>query len=324
MFWFMVLLGSTYVLLKTLVRITASLVFTEFIVAFILMGVIFSLPQLSVGVYSALEQSTSLALGSVIGSNIVDLTLIIGVIVLLTRGIKVESEEIISNAAYMYALVILPMALMLIDLPLTGKATLSQFDGCILILAFFLYVLKQMRVTKEYVREFVCDVSTTEFITNVIVVLLGLPLLFISAYFVVDHGVLLSAELLLPLMLIGLFMVSFGTSLPKLNIESRLVLTGHKEMALAGLIGSVVTNSTLVLGLTALIYPIQPAGSDFFLFLTSGFFMLIAAFLFLMFIDSEKSISWQEALSLIFLYISFVIVEFIIESLQHSALYLRI
>lgn len=318
LFWCIVLAFSAHVLIKALTKIASFLALTEFVVGFIIMGVATSLPELSVGIRSALEKNTALALGTVIGSNIINLTLVIGVVTLLARGIRVESGRIRFNTLYMFIIAALPLVLMIIDLPLSGQVMISRFDGCILLSVFFLYILKQIQERKKYIKEFVHEVSVTDFtdfIINIILFLLGLSLLFISADFVVNYGTLLSAELLLPSILIGLFMVSFGTSLPELTLESRMVLTGHREMALGDLIGSVVANSTLVLGFTALICPIR---ADFLLLVTSGFFMLLVAFLFITFIESEKAISWQEGLSLILLYIFFVIIEFIIESLQRS------
>ena len=318
LFWCIVLAFSAHVLIKALTKIASFLAFTEFVVCFIIMGVATSLPELSVGIGSALKENTALALGTVIGSNIINLTLVVGVVALLIRGIRVESKTIRSDAIYMFIIAALPLALMLIDLLFTEKVMISRFDGCILLFVFFLYILKQIQKRKEYIQKFVHDVSITDFtdfIISIILSLLGLSLLFISTDFVVNYGTLLSAELILPSILIGLFMVSFGTSLPELSLELRMILTGRREMALGNLIGSVVANSTLVLGFTALIYPIR---ADFLLLITSGFFMLLVAFLFMTFIESERTISWQEGLSLILLYILFVIIEFIIESLRHS------
>lgn len=307
---------SAHILVNALSRIASFIGLREFVVGFIIMGVATSLPELSVGIGSAFKENTALALGTVIGSNIIDLTLIIGVVTLLAQGIRVESKAIRSDAVYMFIIAALPLALMVVDLLSTEEMMISRFDGYMLLSVFFLYIMIQIKKRKGEVKEFKIGVSINQFITSIILFVMGLALLFISADFVVNYGTLLSAELLLPPILIGLFIVSFGTSLPELTLESRMVLSGHREMALGDLIGSVVANSTLVLGATALIYPIQ---ANFLLPITSGFFMLLVAFLFIIFIESERTISWQEGLFLIFLYVFFVIIEFTIESLQRQS-----
>jgi len=112
---------------------------------------------------------------------------------------------------------------------------------------------------------------------------------------------------MVPSILIGLFMISIGTTLPELTFESRAVLSKHRYMALGDLIGSVVVNSTLVLGVTSII---QPIVADFLLFLSSASFMIVISFLFMTFVESEKKITIQEGLALILLYTLFIVVIF--------------
>jgi len=88
-------------------------------------------------------------------------------------------------------------------------------------------------------------------------------------------------------------------------------------MAFGDIIGSVVANNTLVLGVVALVSPV-PIQSDMFLFLISAFFMVVVAFLFTTFVEVEKHILWQEGVALIMLYILFVIVVLNVRMLEIS------
>jgi cation:H+ antiporter len=123
----------------------------------------------------------------------------------------------------------------------------------------------------------------------------------------VTNGGKMAEYLGVPPILIGLFLISIGTTMPELIFEMKAVVSNHQNMALGDLIGSVITNSTLVLGLTAIIFPIQ--AGDFLVYMTSTFFMLTVAFLFMTFIEAERHILWQEGVGLILLYVLFVIVE---------------
>ena len=115
---------------------------------------------------------------------------------------------------------------------------------------------------------------------------------------------------MLPPILIGLFMIAIGTSLPELVIGISTALKGYKQMAVGNIIGSNIANATLILGVTSFIYPIT---SNFLLFITSGVYMVLTAFIFATFIRSGSKLDWEEGLSLILLYTFFIILEFYIK-----------
>ncbi|OYT39748.1 MAG: hypothetical protein B6U86_04970 [Candidatus Altiarchaeales archaeon ex4484_43] len=254
-----VLVKSAETLVGSLSRIASYFKVTEFVVGFMIMAFATSIPELFTGISSAMESTvespkTSLAIGNVIGANIIDLTLVIGIAAILRRNIKVETKAVRTDAV----------------------------QG--------------------------------EFHKNLILFVISISLLFISAHFLIEYAHALALELGVPDILIGLLMISLGTTLPELTFETKAVLSEHQYMALGDLIGSVIANSTLVLGLTAIIFPIQT--TDFVLFMTSAFFMLTIAFLFITFIEAEKHITWQEGIALIFLYILYMIVVLTIRSLE--------
>jgi cation:H+ antiporter len=109
-----------------------------------------------------------------------------------------------------------------------------------------------------------------------------------------------------------LFLISFGTTLPELAFGVNAVLKGHKGMALGNIYGTIIVNATLVLGLSAVIYPIT---SDFLLFLVSAVFLIVLAFLSWTFLESDHKLSVQEGVALILFYLLFVIVELTIKGI---------
>ena len=109
--------------------------------------------------------------------------------------------------------------------------------------------------------------------------------------------------------LIGLFLLSIATTLPELSFGIIASNLKHKEMAIGDQIGSVVTNTALILGLVAIIYPIK---AEFMPFLTSSIFMFIAGFIFIAFAKTGKKLEKIEGISLILLYVLFIIIEFFI------------
>jgi len=300
----LVLVFSGTMLVKTLTKIAIYLRLSEFVIGFILMGLATSMPELFVGVSSALAGNGAFGLGNVIGSNILNITLIGGIIVLLGGGIRIESKKTKKDALYMFFIALLPVILMWIG------HSLSRIDAFLLLGAFLLYTKKLLRERKEFTKEPKEREKRWEPIINTFLFVISIVLLFFSSKYIITYASLLSIDLSLPPILIGLFLISVGTTLPELVFESRAVQMNHSEMALGNLMGSVIVRSTLVLCTTALISPIT---AHFSLFLSSGFFMVVVAFIFATFVESGNRLYFKEGISLIMLYVFFVILEFIIK-----------
>ncbi|MBS1267200.1 MAG: Sodium/calcium exchanger MaX1 [Candidatus Woesearchaeota archaeon] len=299
-----VLVKSSSLLVRALSKISAFVGLNEFAIGFIIMAISTSLPELFVGITSGIENNSALALGNVIGSNILDLTIVIGIVTLLARGIKIKSKLIKKDIFYMLGMVILPILLMIDE-------KLGRIDGVILLGVFGLYIWQMLKQERRFSKK-MNEVKKIEAVRWLVVAVISIIVLMISADFVVEFGTKISIELFLPPILVGIFIVSFGTSLPELIFESKAVLEKHEELAIGDLIGSVISNSTLVLGVTALISPIK---ANFILFFSGALFMVLISFIFMTFAESEKGISWKEGISLILLYVFFVIIEAYIKSI---------
>ena len=300
----LVLVVSGGFLVRLIVKIASYLRLSEFIAAFVIMAFSTSIPELFVGISSAISGNPALALGTVIGSNIADLTLVIGIAALLGRGIKSKNPLIKKNSLFMFLIALVPIALIMFD------QTLSRIDGIILASIFIIYMWHLVKERKEVKEQFI-ENNRKHIALNIFFFILCLGILFLSAHFVVKYATQLAIELLLPVMVIGLFLVAIGTSLPELIFETRAVLAKKGDLAVGDAMGSVVCNSTLVLGVTAMISPIT---NSFFIFLTSAIFMAIVTFLFMIFIRSKKGLSITKSSILIIFYILFILFEFYFKS----------
>ena len=303
-----VLVVSGGILVRTLSTIAAFLRMREFALAFILMAFSTSLPELFVGVQAALVGRPSLSLGNVIGSNIANVTLVAGLVVVLAKGMRVSWKRAKTDAMWVVALSTLAMVLMFIG------GQLSRIDGVILLVAFcwygYLLLKKSPRlheIKEAYTRRGV--------IFSVLLFIVGIAGLLISSKYVVEFGSLISINLGLPAIFVGLFFVALGTSLPELVFSVRAVMAGHPGGALGNILGSCALNSTLILGVTALITPIR---ADFILFLSSAIFMLVVLFLFATFIESGNRLTIAEGMTLVFMYVLFLIVELTIRGVIPS------
>lgn len=299
------LVVSAELLMNSLLRIAQYYRLSEFVIGFMVVALATTIPELFIGINSAVAEHPTIALGNSIGSNIMDLTLVIGVITLLKGGIKVETKTVRVDTLLMFVVATAPLILLL-------DKELSGFDGLILLAFFVFYVWRVLSQEKKF-HERLESVPKSEFILHSVIALIGLVFTYFFSIWIVNTGLMISEELSLPPILVGLFFVSLGTALPELTFETKAILSRHKYMALGDTIGNVVARSTLVLGVTALIHPIQ---AEYILFLTSAFFMIIVAFLFMTFVTVEKHILIQEGVALVILYVLFIIIELNIRVLE--------
>jgi len=299
----LVLFASGSFFIRSLSRIASFLRMSEFVVSFIIVGFATSIPELFVGISAALAGNPSLSLGNVIGSNIANLTIILGIPVLLARRMKIESKIMRRDGLYMFGISLLPLILMVI-----GNG-LSRIDGVILIAFFIVYcaiLIKQRKSFKKHVED---GVSKLQIIGNVFLFIISGITLYYAADFTVKYATELSLALLLPPLLIGLFLVALGTSLPELVVGINSVIHKHEEMVFGNILGSVVANSTIILGVTALIHPIT---ANLFIFFVSIGFMILSTLLFITSVKSGDEITWKEAIAMIMLYVIFLVVQFYI------------
>ncbi len=296
-----VLIVSGIYLVKSLAKIARFLGISEFSAAFIIMAFATSIPELFVGISAALSEVPALSLGNIIGANIINMTLITGIIILSAKEIKLETKKIGMEIYFM--LIIL---LLMIVLYVLGKG-LSRIDGVILIGLFVIHNYGVFRKRKKYkgkMKDRKVRMGNFYWLLIFFGALIGL---FISSNFVVRYASGLAVDFGLSEIMIGLFLVSIATTLPELAFGVSATKLKHKEMAIGDQVGTVVTNTALILGIVALIHPIK---ADFIPFLISAVFMFVSAFIFVTFVKSGNKLERYEGISLILIYVLFVIFEF--------------
>lgn len=298
-----ILVKSAHWIIKTLTYLAQYLRVPEFVVAFILAGIATSLPELFVGISAALNKTPILSLSNVLGSNIANLTLILGLTVILIKGLESETRTVQRNISYTSVLIIYPILL-------TLDGSLSRIDGLGLLVLFALYILILFHQSQDFTKKLE-RAYRKYLIKNLILFIISMILLLISAYIIVQASDRLAIELNISLFLIGLFLIAIGTSLPELVFGIQAATKKHKGMILGNILGSIAVNSTAVLGVTAIISPIMI--KDINLLISSAMFMLVAYLLFIFFTRSKNRISWQEAFILFFFYMAFIIIQFLVK-----------
>lgn len=267
----LVLAYSSGFLVKSLTNLAIKLKFSEFLVGFVLMAVATSLPELMVGIVAALEGNPLISLGNVVGSNIANLSIVIGLPLLLAGGLTFTSSLRKEEVVYMNLAAVMPLILLL-----DGK--LGRFEGIALLLVFGYYMYDLIFHSKAYHRVFRNHHAPRSLGQEILFFSLGMALLLGSAIALVESGEFLATALGIPAILIGIVIIALGTSLPELAFSFASVRQKHPDLLFGDVIGSVVTNATLILGLTAIISPIQLDGAELYypavgvLILTLAFF----------------------------------------------------
>jgi len=289
-------------LVNSLTRIAKFLGWKEFVVAFFTIAFGASLPNLFVGILSALNKIPQLSLGDVIGANIFDLTVTVALAAFISRqGLSAPSRTVQGSSIFTISAALLPLILIL-------DGNLSRIDGFLLILTFAFYVFWLFRKEERFKKVYngVAEIRGWKyFFEDLGLLIISVAFLILGAQGIVKSSSFFAQNLNLPLIFIGIFIVGIGDCLPETFFSIRAAKEGQDWMILGNLMGSVMITATLVLGTVALICPIN--FFDFSLLAIGRIFLVISAIFFLIFLRTGKKITRREALILFSIYILFLI-----------------
>lgn len=304
----LILIRAGTLAVKSLAVIAKFLKWSEFTVAFLLMSFTTTLPEFFVGVFSGFHHTPQLSFGNVLGSNIIHLTLVTAIAVLLGRTLKAKSIVIQKTAVYTAIIALLPILLLL-------DKEISRIDGILLLIALFVYVHHLIYHKERFGKTFDYNLKKDWAVFKIFFKYLGffslaIILLLLSAEGVVWSSLKIASALGLSLLFIGTMLVALGSNLPEIVFTVKSFKLGHRDMVLGDLLGSVVINSTLVLGTTVLISPLKVI--EFAPYVISIGFIVAVIILFVLFIKSNKEITKKEALILLFIYFGFLVIQFLV------------
>jgi cation:H+ antiporter len=295
--------------IKTLARLSglASFGLTAFVLA-----IATSLPELVVSIIASLEGNTGLILGNIIGSNIADLSLVIGGAAIFGGSLGVSGTILKRDIYLTGAAAVLPLFLI-------ADQTLSRADGIVLLVVYLVMISTFLKVHQKSlashalaitpVKRLFLAFSHKSGVKGIIKFISGVTLLLLASHFIVQLATNLAISSNLSNIFIGLFIVAVGTSLPELAFELKAVKSGEIKMALGDLLGSVVANATLILGIAALITPLKltQRGLIPYTMAIGAFVSIYLAFIY--FVRSKKRLERWEGLLLIIGYFIFMLFE---------------
>lgn len=291
-------------LVKSLSNLARFLKWKEFVVAFFTMALAASASNLFVGISSVLHQIPELSFSDVIGGSIIDLTLAVAIAALISKnGLKLKSRTVQGSAIFTILISIFPILLI-------QDKVLSRFDGILLIIVFGAYVFWVFRKKDRFVKKYNSKVVKEEkALKNFFIALVAIVILLLSSEGIVRSARYFAEVLSLPIPIVGLVIVGIGNALPEISFAVQAAKKDNDWMVIGDLMGSIIIASTLVLGIVALLSPIKIP--DFSPFAIARIFLIIGSLAFIVFTRSKQSINKKEGLCLLFIYITFVIMELI-------------
>ncbi len=295
-FAMVVLLSLSAVLVRYSVKLGNLFGIGKFSMAFILLAFATTIPELILSFVAATKGIGELGLGIVIGSNIVNLSLITGLIIILGKGIKTKNMYR-NRLALLIAFMVAYNVIALVD------GELNRLDGAILL---FTYVLYLFELWYSSARDKITKIKLElpKLLKTGGILLLAVITLLFTADVITDSSYNLWYKLDIPLIIIGALIISTVTALPELFFEYKVVSRNEERLSLGDLMGAVGTNASLVVGLIALINPLSFAVNSFVLVIL--FFYGVIIIFFLSFLFTRKDLDVREGIVLVLLFVLFL------------------
>lgn len=290
------LIWGADILVRESERIALKFNISEFVIGATLIALGTSLPEMAASIAASAEGKSQIAIANVIGSNILNITLVLGTIFLVSKKINPDRDFFSKDSTWAIVPVFV-FLLMVID------GTVSRFDAALLLLlmaAYIMFLLKEARgiiaaeieEMEEELRE--SDGESYSWFRALLLVAAGLVLLIVGANFTIESASDIARSFGISEWVIGIIMVSLGTSLPELVVSISASIKGKVDMAIGNIIGSNMANTTIVLGAAALTKPLSLDISAYYFDLAT---MLIATLL-LVFLTANKLYSKPAGITL--------------------------
>lgn len=304
---FLILLGVALLyagaeaLVRGAVAIATQLGITPLVIGLTIVAMGTSMPEMVVSVAAALRGSGEIAVGNIVGSNIGNIALILGVAALIAptlvqaRVVRVEMPLVV--------VVSVLVSVMLWD------GEMGRLAGAVLVPILVGYLVVTIRRTRKEGREakaeFAESLPETPRRTwlNLLLVVVGLGLLVGGARMLVSGAVTIAQDLGINEAIIGLTIVAIGTSLPEMATSVVAALKGQGDIAIGNVVGSNLFNMTGILGVAALVSPLH----DVDVGMVSLLIMTILSFVLLPLMKSGERVSRLEGGLLLAAYVGYIV-----------------
>ncbi len=242
--------GADFII-KESERIALHFDISHFVIGATLVAFGTSLPEMAASMVAASYGKTDMAVANVIGSVIFNITLVLGIVFMIAKSMQPERNLFALDSAW----VVVPVIIFLI---MIQDGVIGRIDGLIFLLIMASYLIFLFTSAKEDLEGEVDEDLTKRFnwAKSIFLLSLGFAFTIGGANYVVESGTNIARSLDVSEWIIGLFLISLGTSLPELVVSLVAIKKGNADMSVGNIIGSNVANFSMVLGGSSLIKPL--------------------------------------------------------------------
>lgn len=249
---FAALVRSGSMLVRSMSALSRIFGVSEYATAFILMAGATSLPELFIGISSAFSGMPELSLGNILGANMLNMTLVLGVTALIGGGLRMREPVRGEDIRMIFVLTVIPFLLAL-------DGAFGRIDGLMMLVLFAGYLLELFEESRgrsvlQSGHPFEHSAPSKP-LQHLAYFFGGIILMLISASAVVYFGIRVAYSIELPPFLFGVVLLSLGSALPELVFGVRSALLRHGSLGFGNSVGSVVFNLLFILGVVAIINP---------------------------------------------------------------------
>ena len=253
-----------------------------------------SSPELIVSVKAAMANQSGIAVGNVIGSNIFNIAVILGIAALI-RPIKVQKSLIMRDGPVMVGVTLVCLAVL-------WDGAVTRIEGGVLVMGCLFYTIWIVRAARKEANDEDDGLKPLGIGKALFFIVAGLVLLGIGSRVLVENAIVIAQSLGVSEAVIGLTIIAAGTSMPELATSAVGAWRGQSDIALGNVVGSNVFNILFVLGLAAVIYPV----SDAAIRPVDQWFVLGTAAVLVPMMWTSRTIGRKEAVVLLLSYVAYL------------------
>jgi len=291
--------GADFVI-KEAERIALHFNISHFIIGATIVGFGTSLPELAGSISATLKDNDDIAVANVVGSNIFNITLILGLVFLIASRVTPERDIFKKDSAWS----LFPMSAFIL---MGMDGVFSRSDGVLLLLMMGGYILFLLQDSKDMEKKLDIDEEDAKerfnWTKTVGLLLVGFVLVIVGADFAIDSSSNIAKSLGVSDWIIGIFLVAFGTSLPELTVSITAARKNNADMSIGNIIGSNISNICVVLGGASIVAPLSFSLQNNIFEIT----LMLLATLMLIFITANRLYNKSAGIGLLILFAVLVV-----------------
>ena len=285
-----ILIWGSNILINQSEKIALRFGISEYVIGATLVAIGTSLPEMAASITASMNHKPEIAVANVIGSNIFNITLVLAAVFIVAKKVNPHRDFFAKDSSWALFPVLI-FILMVLD------GSFSRFDGLLLILLMFAYVLFLLRAGKDILIDEEVEKEDKAFHWPRVLLLTVIGFVFVvaGAEYTIENASAIAKVFGISDWVIGIIMISLGTSMPELVVSVTAALKGKADMAIGAIIGSNMANTTMVLGSAAIVNRIEINPLDYMFDIST---MLVAT-LMLVFISANKLYTKPAGISLL-------------------------